>query len=318
MSQPIESYGFIGNMVSGALVGRDGSIDWLCLPRFDSDACFAALLGTPEHGRWLIAPEGEIKQTRRRYRPGTAILETTFETDEGAARVIDFMPRTDDVEHVDLIRVVQGVRGQVRMRTELIVRFGYGNGRAVGAPAGFWHQRDRRPRRARAAHADRAARRGFHHGRRVQRRRGRDRAVHARLPPLVSPRCAAARRRPEPRGDGAVLVRMVRAVRVWRSRCAALARCRGPLADHAEVPVVPADRRHRRGADDLAARAARRGAQLGLPFLLDPGRDAHALRAAQLRLPRRGAGLARVAGARRRRAPGRAPDRSTASRASAG
>jgi GH15 family glucan-1,4-alpha-glucosidase len=126
LSQPIESYGFIGNMISGALVGRDGSIDWLCLPRFDSDACFAALLGTPEHGRWLIAPAGEIRATRRRYRPGTAILETTFETDDGEARVIDFMPRTEDVEHVDLIRVVQGVRGQVRMRTELIVRFGYG------------------------------------------------------------------------------------------------------------------------------------------------------------------------------------------------
>ncbi|HEX5077870.1 MAG TPA: glycoside hydrolase family 15 protein, partial [Geminicoccaceae bacterium] len=126
MSQPIESYGFIGNMVSGALVGQDGSIDWLCLPRFDSDACFAALLGTPEHGRWLIAPQGGVRRASRRYRPGTAILETTFETDEGAVRVIDFMPRTEDVEHVDVIRIVQGVRGQVRMRSELIVRFGYG------------------------------------------------------------------------------------------------------------------------------------------------------------------------------------------------
>ena len=126
MSQPIESYGFIGNMLSGALVGRDGSIDWLCLPRFDSDACFAALLGTPEHGRWLIAPEGETKRTRRRYRPGTAILETTFETADGIAQVIDFMPRTEDEEYVDLVRLVQGVKGRVRMRTELIVRFGYG------------------------------------------------------------------------------------------------------------------------------------------------------------------------------------------------
>ena len=126
MSQPIESYGFIGNMVSGALVGRDGSIDWLCLPRFDSDACFAALLGAPEHGRWLIAPQDGIRRASRRYRPGTAILETTFETDEGEVRLIDFMPRSDDAEHVDLIRVVQGVRGQVRMRSELIVRFGYG------------------------------------------------------------------------------------------------------------------------------------------------------------------------------------------------
>jgi GH15 family glucan-1,4-alpha-glucosidase len=127
LSAPIESYGFIGNMMSGALVGRDGSIDWLCLPRFDSDACFAALLGTRDHGRWLIAPQGEIKRTERRYLPGTAILETTFETEDGAVAVTDFMPLTDDKEYLDLIRLVRGVRGQVRMRTELIVRFGYGS-----------------------------------------------------------------------------------------------------------------------------------------------------------------------------------------------
>ena len=126
MSAPIESYGFIGNMISGALVGRDGSIDWLCLPRFDSDACFAALLGTPDHGRWLIAPQDEIKRTERRYRPGTAILETIFETADGAVAVTDFMPLTDDEEYVELVRLVHGVRGRVRLRTELVVRFGYG------------------------------------------------------------------------------------------------------------------------------------------------------------------------------------------------
>src|SRR5690606_19305544 len=113
-------------MVSGALVGDAGSIDWLCLPRFDSDACFAALLGTPEHGRWLIAPAGETKRTRRRYRPGTAILETTFETADGAVTLTDFMPLTDDEEYVDVVRLVHGVEGNVRMRMELIVRFGYG------------------------------------------------------------------------------------------------------------------------------------------------------------------------------------------------
>jgi GH15 family glucan-1,4-alpha-glucosidase len=127
LSPPIESYGFVGNMVSGALVGRDGSIDWLCLPRFDSDACFAALLGTPEHGRWLIAPQGGTARTQRRYLPGTAILETTFETESGVVAVTDFMPLTDDEEYVDVVRLVHGVRGQVRMRMELIVRFGYGN-----------------------------------------------------------------------------------------------------------------------------------------------------------------------------------------------
>ena len=126
MSQPIESYGFIGNMVSAALVGRDGSIDWLCLPHFDSDACFAALLGTPEHGRWLIAPQGETKLTKRRYLPGSAILETTFETAEGVVAVTDFMPLTDDEDYVEVVRLVRGVHGHVPMRMELIVRFGYG------------------------------------------------------------------------------------------------------------------------------------------------------------------------------------------------
>jgi GH15 family glucan-1,4-alpha-glucosidase len=125
-SQPIESYGLIGNMVSAALVGRDGSIDWLCVPHFDSEACFAALLGTPEHGRWLIAAQGETMETRRRYLPGTAILETTFETAEGELAVTDFMPLTDDEDYVDVVRLVRGVRGHVQMRMELVVRFGYG------------------------------------------------------------------------------------------------------------------------------------------------------------------------------------------------
>jgi GH15 family glucan-1,4-alpha-glucosidase len=126
LSAPIESYALIGNMVSGALVGREGSIDWLCLPRFDSDACFAALLGTRDHGRWLIAPQGETKRTQRRYRPGTAILETTFETADGVVALVDLMPLTDDEEYVDVVRLVQGVRGRVTMRMELVVRFGYG------------------------------------------------------------------------------------------------------------------------------------------------------------------------------------------------
>ena len=126
MSRPIEDYGFIGNMLSCALVARDGSMDWLCLPRFDGDACFSALLGTPENGRWLIAPEGEVRATTRRYRPGTTILETRFETDEGAVTLIDFMPLADDEEHVDVVRLVRGERGRVRMRMELVLRFDYG------------------------------------------------------------------------------------------------------------------------------------------------------------------------------------------------
>ena len=119
----IEDYALIGDCHSAALVGRDGSIDWLCWPRFDSGACFAALLGHREHGRWKIAPAGEAKVTRR-YRADTLILETEFETAEGAVTVIDFMPTR--AEHCELARIVIGRRGKVRMDMEFILRFDYG------------------------------------------------------------------------------------------------------------------------------------------------------------------------------------------------
>ena len=92
----IEDYGFIGDLHTGALVGRDGAVDWLCFPRFDSASCFAALLGDERHGRWRLAPAGEVRAVSRRYRPGTLVLETDFEAAEGSARVIDFMPRRGD------------------------------------------------------------------------------------------------------------------------------------------------------------------------------------------------------------------------------
>ncbi len=124
MSTPIEDYALIGDCKSAALVSRGGSIDWLCWPRFDSDACFAALLGTPENGRWLVAPIDEARITRR-YRPDTLILETQFETKDGAATLIDFMPFRSD--HSEIVRLVVGTRGRVKMHTELILRFGYGS-----------------------------------------------------------------------------------------------------------------------------------------------------------------------------------------------
>ena len=107
MTARIEDYAMIGDLRSAALVSRAGSIDWLCLPRFDSGSCFAALLGTPENGRWLIAPAEEAKVTRR-YRPSTLILETTFKTKTGEVRLVDFMPVADD--HCAIVRVVMGVR----------------------------------------------------------------------------------------------------------------------------------------------------------------------------------------------------------------
>jgi GH15 family glucan-1,4-alpha-glucosidase len=124
MSTPLEDYALIGDCETAALASRNGSIDWLCWPRFDSGACFAALLGTPEHGRWLIEPVAPDPQITRRYRPNTLILETTFETAEGAVTVIDFMPPRG--RNSAIVRLVRGDRGRLSMRTELVLRFDYG------------------------------------------------------------------------------------------------------------------------------------------------------------------------------------------------
>src|SRR6516164_7072175 len=121
----IEDYALIGDCQTAALVGTDGSIDWLCLPRFDSGAVFAALLGSPDHGRWLVAPADEVKAVRRQYRDDTLVLETEFETAGGVAAVIDFMPARDN--DPNLVRIVEGRRGRVRMGTELVLRFDYGS-----------------------------------------------------------------------------------------------------------------------------------------------------------------------------------------------
>src|SRR5215467_9173685 len=123
MALRIEDYALIGDCKTAALVGRNGSIDWLCWPRFDSAACFAALLGTAENGRWLIAPKHPSLEVRRRYRPGTLVLETEFQTETGSATVVDFMPPADGA---DLVRIVVGRSGRVVFKTELVARFNYG------------------------------------------------------------------------------------------------------------------------------------------------------------------------------------------------
>lgn len=125
MSLRIEDYALIGDCYTAALVGRDGSIDWLCLPRFDSPACFAALLGTPKHGRWLIAPQADVDKTHRRYRGDSLILETDFETDDGAVTLVDCMPPRTEVP--EIVRTVIGRRGTVRMQMQLVMRFDYGS-----------------------------------------------------------------------------------------------------------------------------------------------------------------------------------------------
>ncbi len=120
----IEDYAIIGNNRTAALVGRNGSIDWLCAPRFDAPACFAALLGTSDHGRWLLAPRGAVRRVERRYRDQTLVLETDFHTAGGTVRVVDCMPAWE--ERTDVVRIVEGLRGRVSMRMELVIRGGYG------------------------------------------------------------------------------------------------------------------------------------------------------------------------------------------------
>jgi GH15 family glucan-1,4-alpha-glucosidase len=124
MTLRIEDYALIGDCKTAALVGRDGSIDWLCWPRFDSAACFAALLGTVEHGRWLLAPKEPILADSRRYLPGTLILETEFQTETGSAAVVDFMALGDGAH---LLRIVMGQTGRVDFETEFVARFNYGS-----------------------------------------------------------------------------------------------------------------------------------------------------------------------------------------------
>jgi GH15 family glucan-1,4-alpha-glucosidase len=121
----IEDYAFLSDTQTGALVSRDGCVDWLCFPRFDSGACFAALLGDRKNGQWKFAPDGEIKATRRRYRDDTLILETEIETADGVVRLIDFMPPRG--KNPDIVRIIEGLRGSVRMKMELIIRFDYGH-----------------------------------------------------------------------------------------------------------------------------------------------------------------------------------------------
>jgi GH15 family glucan-1,4-alpha-glucosidase len=126
MASRIEDYGLIGNTRTAALVSRSGSIDWLCAPRFDSDACLAALVGYDEHGAWSLRPTVPIRDTRQRYRDETLILETDFVCDGGAVRITDFMPVGSAEDRCDVVRIVEGLEGEVTLELQLDVRFGYG------------------------------------------------------------------------------------------------------------------------------------------------------------------------------------------------
>ena len=150
MALRIEDYAIVGDTETVALVGNNGSIDWLCFPRFDSAACFAALLGDEHNGRWQIAPAVATTRVDRRYRPGTLILETDFETAEGAVRVVDCMPPREGSP--DVIRLVQGLRGRVPMRLQLNPRFDYGHRIPLVSPRARRRHRDGRTGSALPAH----------------------------------------------------------------------------------------------------------------------------------------------------------------------
>src|SRR3954468_22721111 len=130
MASKIEDYGLIGNTRTAALVSRSGSIDWLCTPRFDSDACFSSLVGYDEHGRWALRPTVAVRESKQRYRGDTMILETEFVCDGGAVRIVDFMPvpASTDVrdDRCDVVRIVEGLDGEVPIEMLIDLRFGYG------------------------------------------------------------------------------------------------------------------------------------------------------------------------------------------------
>ena len=304
MSTPLEDYALIGDCETAALVSRAGSIDWLCWPRFDSGACFAALLGTPEHGRWLIEAADPDARVSRRYRDSTLILETRIETAGGAVTVIDFMPPRG--RNSDIVRLVRGDRGRVQMRTELVLRFDYGRTVPWVTSARRRHApRDRRSGHGDPPHAGSAARAGPDDDRRVRGGGGRDGAVRP------DARIFASRRRPTrsirsprwntPNGSGADWAAGSRSHGEWsdavtRSLITLKALTYAPTGGIVAAPTTSLP-------EQLGG-----SQKLGLSLLLAARCDADAAGADERRLLRRGAGLARLAAARRGGRPVAAAD----------
>ena len=307
----IEDYAIIGNCRTTALVGRDGSIDWLCLPRFDSDAVFARLLGDTENGHWQIAPESHTAaRTRRRYRDNTLVLETEFETEAGTVALIDFMPFPHREDEISIVRLVEGRSGSVPMRMEAAFRFDYGRivpwvrhrPDGIVAIAGPDALRFRSPI---PLHGESMKTVG-------------DFTVEAgdRLPFILT---WYPSHLPEPGGIDPF--RSLTDTETWWHGWAHHCTYEGPYreavlrsAPHPQGADLCADRRHRRRRHHLAARGDRRRAQLGLSLLLDPRRDPDPLRPARRRLHRGGGVLARLAAPGRRRAAGAAADHVRAGR----
>ncbi len=279
----IEDYALIGDCRTAALVGRDGSIDWLCFPRFDSAACFAALLGGAEHGRWLLAPSAKIKSARRQYLDDSLVLETEFQTARGRVRVIDFMPVSD--ERWDVVRIVEGMSGTVAMRMELIVRFDYGS----IVP---WVRRvndllllTAGPDTLELAASVKFAGENMKTVAEFSVRKGQRESF------VLNYRPSHFATRPSIDSSKSLKRTLSRWHR-WSARCRYRGRWRsGGIAftDYLKGADLQADRRHGRSADDFPAGAGGRRAQLGLPILLAARRDLHFECLAVGRLPREAA-----------------------------
>ena len=299
----LEDYGLIGDLEAAALVGRTGAVDWLCLPRFDSASCFSALLGDDRHGRWLVAPAGEVQANSRRYRPGTLVLETDFETSEGAVRLIDFMPRRAQGPP-RVMRIVEGLRGRVPMRMELSVRPDYGSIKpwielaSDGAIATAGPDAFRLSTPLPLQVEDGTVIAEFV-------------AVEGARERLTLTWHLSYEESPPVEDADSALARTEAWWREWSGRCSYRGRVsrRGPdLADRAQGDDLGDDGSGDRGADDLAAGGDRRRAQLGLPLLLAARLGACAGGAACRRLHRRGVGIPRFHAASRHRRPDDDPD----------
>ena len=246
----IEDHALIGDMRTAALVTKEGTIDWLCLPAFDSDACFAALVGTADNGRWTIAPTTPVREIRRRYRKNTLILETEFVTDTGTLRLVDFMPPRQGRQYSQVCRSVRCIAGSVRGTLGPRAAAGVRMDGAARRRDGRLDDDVRRPRRALPVR--RTRRRGRPRSWRSSSSRTGDEVSyslsyapsHEEAPP-----CGGRPRRPSapPRSSG-------HAGRSMLHVPVALSRCGRPLADHAQGVHLRADRRHRRRAHHVAAR----------------------------------------------------------------
>ena len=295
----LEDYGLIGDLQAAALVGRNGGVDWLCLPRFDSASCFSALLGDERHGRWLLAPAGEVRATSRRYRPGTLVLETEFETAEGAVAGdrLHAAPRRGPAAR-DADR-----RGRAGPRADAdgARRCARTTGRSGRGSSGRPTASSPPPVRTRSASARRC---------RCRSRTGRCSAefvaVEGARERLTLTWHLSYEETPPVEDADSALARTEAWWREWSGRC----RYEGAYRDEVLTSLIvlkamtsETTGARDRGADDVAAGGHRRRAQLGLPLLLAARLGARARGAARRRLHRRGAGLPRLPAARRHRRP---------------